>query len=385
MVEARKVRYGYRMKRRQGQSILSALMLTTLLLMSLVLLETSTFQSPSQEGSSGMEGAQRLAETAVRLAMARILRDPTVTSAALPEWDIELPAYAGGHGLLALDSGRAQEWGIPLSINNLGGRGRIPGWDTAPVNSGTACLVGVGRYRGVEQRLEVVLHVPRFPYVLASSLPVQAIDQGNACLSGSIRLDSEAAPLPQVDIASLDPVAGTECNPLTAGTLNAPVLHGMYRAQRDLRIERGLTLRQGVLYVDGSLNIRGGLTGNGAIVATGAVSVEGSSGPPKGNQIAILSGGSMVFQGLPRRRAQLRGLLYAQGSLQCRHADIVGVVVVNSRRTHGQTLLEQVQLREDSSMASIQVPLSATSTWSFDLDGYLSLADRVRLLSWKRI
>lgn len=126
--------------------------------------------------TEAQDGAQRLAESVVHLAAARIMENPALAPTDLPDLEMTLAAFPGGTGKLALEKSRADALGLKLSVNNLLGRVRQAGWGGTVVEPETASLVGTGNFAGKTCQVEVVLHVPAFPYVVASSVPLASND-----------------------------------------------------------------------------------------------------------------------------------------------------------------------------------------------------------------
>lgn len=380
---------------------------------------TWLFQTNLQARVTGSVGARRLAESAAQTAVAQLLKNPALQPGGWSGLDIQVDSYPGGHGYLSINSGEASDWGVPVSVNNLKGEGGVPGWGSTVVAAQTASLVSVGRYRGAEERLEVVLYAPRFPYVIASSVPLKAVDGlkvfglssldalgngfdqldpnqktpghvatnadnpsgGNpalellgagtevegdaqakgqvdvnqgALVKGELRPFSDPVPLPQIDVTTFDVASQSVVTPITAGSLNAADLSGFNRCTGNLEITGGLKLNGGVIYVDGSLTVQGGVSGTGAIISTGSVEIHGGGALSTDNQAAILAGGPVILHGTPSQRSEFRGLLYTQGNLDCKYANIAGAVVVNNPDSSGRAVLEQVSLAQSPQLASIE-------------------------------
>ena len=404
--------------RTRGQALLSLLLLSPLMLMVLLIASAGwLFQSNLQSRLSGGDGARHLAESAVSLAVARLLHDPELPAEQLEDIDLSLASYPGGTGRLSFKPLQAQAWGIPQSLNNLSGRTAQSGWASVVVEPESANLVAVGRFRGVEERLEVVLHAPRFPYVVCSSVPVLAnnglrvfgvsslqaladgysavneeqkvaghvvtnaedapdtpalqllgagteiegdaqargevILGGGAVVRGEARSHSDSVPLPELEIADFDVADRPGMTALSVETLDAPQLAGFNRRTGNLEIHDGLTLEGGVLFVQGDLTVRGGVRGTGALIVTGAVRIEGGSALTTDHQAAILAGGPVTLQGTPEQRCDFRGLVYTEGDLNCQHANIAGAVVVNNPDPQGRARLEEVTLVECAELASL--------------------------------
>ena len=396
----------------------------TIALFGLLTLSSGTwiFQMSLSGKRVATEGARRLAEAACQAAVARLIKAPDTTLAKLQS---PLDSYPQGEALLAMDATEAAALQIPVSVNNLKSMGSKPGWGGTVVQPQTANLVGVGRYRGSEVKVEVVLHVPAYPYVIGSSVPLKALDglkvfgirnpsalaagfanippdeiepghivtnapdpspgnpalellgsgtriQGDAqsrgdvkvgagaTVTGELRPMADLAPLPAIDVTSLDTAGRPGLNTLSASSLSNPSLSGFNRRNGDLSVTGGLDLQGGILYIDGTLTVNGGIKGTGAILATGGVRVDGGGVLTGNNAAAIIAKGPVTLQGVPGVQAEYRGMVYTEGNLDCRHANIAGAVVVNNPSPTGSAVLEQVTMAQSSQLANISIPVVTT-------------------------
>lgn len=379
---------------------------------------TSLFQMGFTAKSSAQAGSRRLAEATIQTAIARLLKQNNADLALT----LTLPGYPDGVGLLHMDSGTANGLGIEDSANNLTGTtnksargGRVT---VAPER---ACLVGVGRYRGAETRLEVMLHVPEFPYVLGTSVPLigqdlkvfsvasrselvngidlipdskkepghlvtNAFDSGSGSalqlLGGTIvegdaqsrggivvggpltvkgeqRPQAEPVPLPKINIASLD-TATQPANPLAAGSLaNPPAFVGFYRCPGALSVTGGMELNGAVIYVDGPVTVDGGLKGQGALISTGSVTVRGGSAfTGDTDQSGIVAQGDITIDG-NGSTSEFRGLLYTEGNLRCLDTRVAGSAVANSV-SGASAALTQTTLVQTPGMSTLAFTITTT-------------------------
>lgn len=409
-------------------SIANALMMTVLTFgLLMVAAGASIFQFNMSNQDGTQDGARRLAEAAVQTTIARLIKKPDVDATTLPSLQMQLESYPGGQALLAFDSAQANSWQIPLSVNNLQRAGNLPattslpGWGSTVVQPETANLVGVGRYRGQECRVEAVLYLPKCPYVVASSVPILAqgglqvfgindpsalangfqnipasaiepghivtnaddnltealriygpgtriegdaqshgrLDVSGATVIGEQRPHAELVPMPQIDIPGLNTTNKTGNSVLTTNN-NAPLgpttLTGYNSHEGDLEINGGLTLTGGVLWVNGSLKVQGGLNGKGAVIANGTIQLDGG-GAMTGDGAALVAQGPIQLNGTVGQRTEFRGLIYTEGNLSCRYANISGAVVVNNPDPAGAAYMEQVSMAESQQLASINVPI----------------------------
>ncbi|MGE0487705.1 MAG: hypothetical protein AB7S38_00675 [Vulcanimicrobiota bacterium] len=379
------------------------------------------FQLGLTHQDNARDGARRLAESAVQATVARLLQDPLLDGSSLPSVEVSLPSYPGAIGAVALDSGEAGRLGVPLSVNNLNGGGDRPGWGSTVVRAQTANLVGVGRYRGREHKLEVILHVPRFPYVVSSSVSItgdklhvfgvsdptalnggfavppnqrepghivtnapdqtepslkliggtSTIIEGDAQSRGTVdvapgvevrgeqRSMADLVPLPQIDIATLDTASRPGVSVISSGSLGATTLSGFHRRSGDLTISGGLALDGGIVYVDGGVTVDGGLSGSGAVIATGPVTVRGGGALTGSSGTAVVAGGNINLEGTSDvQEADFRGLLYTEGNLLARFTNVAGSVVVNNPNPNGSVKLEESTLVESADIGSISVPVT---------------------------
>lgn len=408
---------------KRGSSLINVLFLS-IALFGLLFATSSTwlFQLGLSSRSEAQEGCRRLAEATAQTAVARLLKQ---NNAQLPDLSVSLPAYPGGQGLLSTDTGRAQNLGIDNSANNLTGSlgsSASARWGRVAVPRERACLVAVGRWRGQEQRIEVMLHVPSFPYVLGSSVPLKgqnltvfavaaqadldggianvaedkkepghlvtnALDDGEVAallldgqttiegdaqsrgsidrtrtvhIKGEERPRAEQVPLPDINFAALDPIGRSEKTDITTATLtNPPQFEGIYRAPQSLTISGGLDLNGAVVYVDGSVTVDGGIRGKGALIATRDVIVRGESAFTGDQQAGIVAGGNVQLHGAPS--AEYRGLIYTEGNLDVRDIQVAGSVVVNNPAPTGLSQFTDSGLVQTPGAGRLRFPITTSS------------------------
>lgn len=280
------------------------------------------------------------------------------------------------------DVARQQNPPIPVSLNNVGSDASAQGWRRV-IPPESVQLIGVGRCNGVTRTVEMVLHVPAFPYIASSSgtfssnpggelilgvlpeninpmsfspeqlLPghlasnsrdseavnlqgkgtifgdVEAmggIVTGEVDIQGGIKPHSSQVPLPEFDLRSYDP--GDHVDKIfTSG--GSQTLAGYNKSPGPLTISGDLNLEAGVLYVNGDLVINGSLKGKGAVVATGSVTVNGVTQLEADQQVALLSGGDVTLKG----SGSFRGMVYAEGTFHSDGAKLVGTLVQNSKNS----------------------------------------------------
>jgi hypothetical protein len=158
------------MKKKTRGNILTAMFFIMLTFGILVLSTTGQIMQLRVSGlDESAEGSRRLAENALQMMMMRLISKPDLDGSIFNGIDYRSPAYPDGTGRVALNATQAAAWGIPVSHNNLFSETPIA---TPRVEAETAVLIGVGNYRGRTSKVEVILNVPKFPYVVASNVPV---------------------------------------------------------------------------------------------------------------------------------------------------------------------------------------------------------------------
>ncbi len=406
----------------RGQALVNILLLAILFVGAVSLASQSWIgQMSLTQKAAAVAGARRLAESAAQVAIARILKNP---DDQLDLVELEIPTYQGGSGQLTCNTQKAKDLNIALSVNNLKGASSRPGAN-GTVAPETANLVATGRLRGSVVKIEVVLNVPAFPYVVASSVPIHSIDglqifglkspeslkngfggiapddkvpghiATNAAnpsaglaslrlLGTSSRIEGDAQSFGQIKVdpgvtvkGELRP--GSEMVPMPAidvtkfdpasnpgnNAIAASSLHqpklGGFNRSKNLTVSGGLELDSGVLYVEGKLVVHGGLSGKGAILATGGVEIHGGGSLSGDNQAAIISKGPISIEGAPDRQSEFRGLVYTEGNLNCKYTNIVGAVVVNNPDPTGTATLEQVALAQQDQLARTELTVVSSS------------------------
>lgn len=413
----------------ESGSIANALLVLVLVLgMLVVSAGTSMFAIRLANQESGQDGAASLAEVAARIAVARLLKDQSLgpgsaLDGSAPEIRVLLPSLPEGEGLVTLNPARAVALGIPVSTNNLLSSDAVAGWN-GTVGGETASIVAVGRYLGRESRLEVILHVPKFPYVVASTVPIAgdgmtvfgvtdptallagfAVDDalkepghvatndpgtpsltlsgpteifGDARSRGTVSIvaparvegerqdQADLVPLPSIDIpADFDPALrpGATVNPLPPDVSAGAPLSGFHKAPGGLAVSGPLAMDGAVIYVVGDVTVDGGLSGNGALVATGDITISGGGGASftGANGAAVVAGGSLSITGASASaRQDFRGLLYTAGNLTTQHVNIAGSVAVNNTSGSGVASVVNSTLVECEALGQVSIPVMLT-------------------------
>ncbi|MBT9588554.1 hypothetical protein IV102_34775 [bacterium] len=298
--------------------------------------------------------------------------------------------------------------GSDASTNNLSGVAARPGWRQQTVPPGCAQLVGVGRCRGVQVLLNVVLKSGQFPYavacegpfistggtrVSASLEPDQNAPADMACnapvaeavqlgpgswVSGDLRSAggivlasqsgvagqtlpySAAVPLPEIDLARYDPSLNGSPYQNLPVNLQSEVLTGESRCSSDLSVSGDLRLEGATLYVRGNLTVSGALSGSGLVVVEGNTSVRGSTTLDTSHNAVLLSGGNVSLKGSGAEASSFRGLVYSKGSFSAEQVSMVGTFIA---RGPLPTRLDACQVVYDPSVTTLHSSDSVTLSW----------------------
>ena len=320
--------------------------------------------------------AANAAEAALADVSERLLREPEFGIGRMPDHSVEVE-FEQSVARVTFHEQTASAQGIPLSTSNRFGIEPIEGWDSSVVPHHSVQVYAVGESGGVQVFLESVISVPEFPYVVASSGPVQSSGAltvgvveafedilipealrpaalaangkvnitGQANIIGSlestssivlgdsvnvrgeVRPLSEAVTLDDLDVASLRPTASV---PLPGP--DSPRIAGRYHHNGpELNITGGLELDDGVLYVNGDTHVSGGIQGKGAIVVNGDLTIEGSSSLAAETQIALVSQGDLTISGRGPESSFFQGLIYTEGDFLAQDVTLVGAFVANRK------------------------------------------------------
>jgi hypothetical protein len=331
--------------------------------------------------AANAQKARDLADAAVETAIARLRHDLSFgqVSGLLPGMPAaEIKVQQGpAQGLLSFHPGKALDLGIPVSLNNVDSDAALEGWGGRVIPPEAAQLVAVGTCGDTSRTVEVVVHVPRFPYVVSSSgsfssegplvlgvLPEDgdpaqfdpddllpghlasndAVDlRGEAVISGDVeavsdisiadpaqvrglvRPNSSPVPLAKIRITDYEP------NPAVtdsfSGSSGPAELSGFYQGSGQVMVNGGLDLEGAVLYVDGDLHVsNGGIKGKGAVISTGSITVDGTTSLESDQQVALLSHGDVTLNG----HGAFRGVVYTEGDLHSTGVELIGALIANS-------------------------------------------------------
>jgi cytoskeletal protein CcmA (bactofilin family) len=318
--------------------------------------------------------AKNAAEAVLAEACERIVSDP--------EYGIERSASEtlsltlnSGRAFLSFNPSSAEDQDVPVSTSNRFGIDPEAGWQGSIIPPHSVQLYAQGECEGTVVVLEAVIAAPEFPYVVASSGPIESqgaltigmansledilsaeelrssalssngpialqgqasiwgnvasaaqIDIGSSVtVNGELRPNSELQQFEDIDILSLRP---TSSIPLS-NTFSPTVVDRFHHNGPTLEILGGLTLDDGVLFVNGDTSIRGGITGKGAIVVNGDLTIEGSSSLVAENQIALVTQGDLRVLGRGPNSSFFQGLVYTEGDFFAEDVTLVGAFLAN--------------------------------------------------------
>lgn len=299
-------------------------------------------------------------------------------------------------GILTFDPSVASRNGMPVSIDNLQNSVSVEvGGSLVP--AATARLIGRAQQGSQSAEVELLLYIPPFPYVLASSGPVEArsgvlvgellsyqlpdsgsladavlgpadvgsnssssqavLFDGRSRITGNIETPGEVVLGPQVVIegevrggwgdVAVPRLNPQDYDPVVRGLVFTPVpppgvpLSGTHRHTGNLVLP-SLDLRNAFLYVQGSLEVQGRLKGQGVVVTTGDLRVGGGTDLTAGSlDLALVCGQNAILRGSSPETSAFHGVVYTGGSLDARQVSVVGSVVA-----HSPVTLEQAAVLE---------------------------------------
>ncbi|MBT9584572.1 hypothetical protein IV102_14605 [bacterium] len=415
------------MRKTQGTAVFTILLVGSLL--AAVFFVTAALVSV-QLGFVGhqsqRQSVRNLAESAVALAIARLVENPDF--GRLPGGTVQVPGLASDcYAGVSFDGLAPNPQGLPVSVNNLKRDQSVQGAMGAVLPPHSAQILALGASGQQRCRLEVILHVPRYPYQVASSGPIRcsgsllvAAVKGPAALaagtvqeedlepgmlacnsldvggvksvklegsgirvvgdvqsvggieldsavtvSGEVRANSSTAPLPAIPLRDFD-TAGKPGLVNVASSSSPVQIKAFSRHQGKLTLGGGLELQNGVLFVDGDLEVRGGIQGQGAVIVTGNTTVSGGGSLGTQSVAALLSGGSLTIEGSAAQSASFQGMVYSGKKLATRYADVAGLLVCNDPTGQGSVSLENsrvLRLPEASDIHFSVQPPATPGSW----------------------
>lgn len=302
-----------------------------------------------------------------------VVADGEFGIAGTPEETLQL-FFQDSEAHLTFNSEIAESLDIPRSTSNRYGLEPATGPTGEIIPPHTVQAFCLGSSGDREVLFEVVLSAPEFPYVIASSGPIESsgalvvgsaesaleaeedtllataiVSNGDVTIGGqaelygdltaagritlaeSVTLRGETRPqsaalvMEDLDIAELRP---EETVPLD--TTFAPELTGsVHHNGPNLTISGGLTLDDAVLYVNGDARIIGGVRGKGAIVVNGSLTIEGSSSLAAEDQLALVVQNDLTITGTSRDSSFFQGLIYTEGDFYSEDVTLMGAFVAN--------------------------------------------------------
>lgn len=297
----------------------------------------------------------------------------------------------GSVGLLCFDKDEAERLTIPYSTNNLEGSSSEIGPDGQSVPVNKVHLVGIGRSGGVERRLDVILHVPPYPYAVSSEGPIHALrgarvaaldappvdptlplllpnprpadiasngegaqsirlgdntevsgdvlsvgeiqlESPNVTVRGQIRPNQSPADLPSFDFDQYDPNnIGLHETLQDSQYSGQAIFEGMVRRSGDVTFQNGMQLNNGLMYIDGDVVIHDGFQGSGLLVATGSVTVNGGAQLVADSKLALLAGGDVVLNGSGPAGSYFQGAVFTNSGVRAEDLTVVGALIAAGR------------------------------------------------------
>jgi len=394
------------------RSIKSGFVLATVLMViflamiaAFVYVNASVFQMNTVQRVNNNEQAKNMAESVIAQTLERVMKKPAYgkkTDATYDETPTVTSTSNGNAaiGLLAFNPSVASSVknkitngreNIPWSYNNLevdaskSGCGRT-------VPQFAIHLVGTGISNGVVRHVEAIIHVPPFPYAIASSgkfeagsgllltavkkaedalngasaIPpeklvpshlasnskdekaiklgkntkitgdvrssggIETDRDGGTDIQGKIICNADAINLPAIDVTSYDPeVQKMEGFQNLPGTLETQKLEGASKREGNLTVNGDLTLDGGLVYVNGDLTIHGSVKGKGGLFVTGKTTIDRGAKLDTGNSAVLVSKGDVSLGGTGKSSSSFQGMIYTEGNFTAKNITLLGSYVAN--------------------------------------------------------
>lgn len=408
-------------RKQTGAALASVLMVVALgAVLAFTLAGTGMFHLNVSARTDNALQARNNAESAISRGIERVIDKITYGTARDVTETIEIKGDGGGTGYLTFSKDEATRLGIPWSTNNITNPAAVEGsmieGDGRLVPQNSIHLVGKGTSGGVTKRIEAILHVPPFPFCIASSgkfsssgkllvgsvgsmAEIQgtidptklkpghvlsnstAIDSlalagegkitGDLKTAGDVKIDpactvevlgeikrhAEPVTLNPVDIASYDPASKPGVQSLT-GFLENPKLEGYCRVTGDLNVAGNLELNGALLYVEGNLTVTDGVKGQGAIVVTGSTTIQKGAEISSDNLVAMLSGGDVKLSGSSTAASSFQGVVYTGGNFTADNISIMGAFVSNGQTAEvGNFSMSNVTAINNQGLKSVSVAI----------------------------
>lgn len=317
---------------------------------------------------------------------------------------------------IQFDPDKAQEAGVPASINNLDNAESVPDGLGGVVPARTVRLFSVGRYGDDHRTVMLDLHIPPFPYAVATEgtfeslgdlsltglspdtgekvpgdiatngagsaslklgprteISGDAISEGGIDVSSdSVTIDGEVKPyskhsdIPRIRLTDFDPrnmTAGGDTTNLSSSYYRDPNLQGKVLRDGDLMMSGQINLDGALLYVEGNVELSGTISGRGAIVATGSISISGTQSLTTDNELAILCGDDLSILGNGVDSSKIEGLIYSEGNVEVRNSTIQGTLISQSNGgTTPRVVMEKTNMLYDPSATQFSTTLRQSNS-----------------------
>ena len=225
-----------------------------------------------------------------------------------------------------------------------------------------------------------------------------------ASIRGELLENSDPGDIPVLDVSSFDP----EISDLLFDSLdnytddgNLLVLNGSSRRQGDMFVSGGLDLQEAQLFVDGNLQVKGRVEGDGVLIVTGDLTIESGATLNGATKLAMIVEGQVHISGVDASTSQVQGVVYAGEGLEAENITLVGALI-----SHSSVVLKNVMAIGDKltggggtgevdpdlfliAQSELDAGLSGKSGAGFstefsldDLSRFISVKDRIRVVSW---
>ncbi|MGV8119552.1 MAG: hypothetical protein AB2L14_07315 [Candidatus Xenobiia bacterium LiM19] len=424
---------------KNGYILATVLMVIFLaLIAAFVFVDSSVFHLNTVQRVNNNEQARNMAESVIAMTLEKVLKDPSYGKSTSTTYNQPVPpviSNTNGNaavGLLAFSPSNASNLENPITK----GRENIP-WsynnlevDAAKKGCGRTVpqfaihLVGTGISNGVVRRVEAIVHVPPFPYAIASSgkfesnngLLVAAVKEakdamngasaippeklvpshlasnsrdnkavklgkgtkitGDVRSSGGVELDPEGGAeiqgktichadpinLPKIDVTSYDPeVQKMEGIQQLPASLDAQKLEGVSKRKGNLTVNGDLTLDGSIVYVEGDMTIHGGVKGKGGLFVTGKTTIDRGASLDSTNTAVVISKGDVSLGGKGKDSSAFQGLVYTEGDFKAEQITLLGAFLSNGS---GEGATTQVGSTSSGNIAMNNVNLIQVSEYT---------------------
>ena len=298
--------------------------------------------------SEGTLLARSAAESAVSRAIYQLKKDP---SFGLHGERIDFqPSEGKERAFIVFDEAQAQDMGFPRSWNNLNNAESISDENGDVIPARTVRLVARGTHLHEHRTLVVDLHIPPFPYAVATQGTFESmgdltltgvspltgsevpghllanstgqnsltlgpktfvsgdliaagkitLPESEVEIGGEVRPYSSQSEIPRIDLGVYDPRTMANSGQRTELNRNFyrnASIQGKVVRDGNLQLSGETTLDGALLFVDGDLEIAGQITGRGALICTGTLSIRGTQSFLTDNELALLTGGNLSILG----------------------------------------------------------------------------------------